>query len=215
MLKSGMAGSSGGAVSCGGSLCGGSSAGGCVGAGFGFCVSGSSGGGVDETGFVFSSACAGCFGSAAYSVPDGSAGVLFLLPDFRVRFLPDSLILPEQTDWQEYPRLIQPMLHLPKCRPRMDCRLSSDSGSCFRTLQGLSVRPARRSAYRFIFIIRITSTIQDTDKNLKVQRESAVFEKITFSAQKPGLHLPPVLQNPATHLPPCAAAVHMLPKPRR
>ena len=53
-------------------------------------------------------------------------GVLFLLPaaEFRVRFLPDSLIKPEKTECQEYPRLIRkPMLHIKKCPPRMNCRL--------------------------------------------------------------------------------------------
>ena len=49
-------------------------------------------------------------------------------------------------------------------------------GSCLpHPARLMSVRPARRSAYRFSFIIRITSDYKDTEKSLKVQRESAVF----------------------------------------
>lgn len=88
-------------------------------------------------------------------------------------------------------------------------------GSCLPHPAKLrSIRPARRSAYRFIFFILITSDYKDTGKRPKVQRESAVLKKVTFSAQKPGLHLPPDLPSPAVHLPPFEAAVHRLPKPR-
>ena len=84
-------------------------AGGCVGAEVGFCGSGSSGCGADETGFVFSVL-------VRQSPPYRSAlsEILLLLSAavFRIRFLPDSRILPEQTGWQECPRLIhQPMLY--------------------------------------------------------------------------------------------------------
>ena len=150
-----------------------------MGAGVGFCASDSFGGGVDEVEFVFSSVCAGCFGSAAYSVPDGFAGVSVYSACSRVSgMLSVGFSDSAGADGLSGISLFGSAADVTSAEVPTEDGLSVivSGGSCLpHPARLMSVRPARRSAYRFSFIIRITSDYKDTEKSLKVQRESAVF----------------------------------------
>ena len=156
-------------------------AGGCVGAEVGFCGSGSSGCGADETGFVFSSAGAGCFGSAVSSVPIGFVGdfvtsVCCRVSDTLSAGLSDSA----GADGLAGMSPLDSSADVISDEALTEDGLSviSGSGSWLPHPARLrSIRPARRSAYAFLFIIIITSAYKDTGKKPKVQRECHCFEK--------------------------------------